>query len=98
MSLREGLDLVDELRLRRWARENYMPVELRDDEWHPVVLDEMSRRDAEAALQGDAVILPAGSSQRLRRDASVNPREGHPHFARMVHRAPTLAPHEMHYY
>ena len=40
-------DLVQELRLRRWARENYVPVELRDPTWHADVLDEMQRKDQE---------------------------------------------------
>ena len=40
-------DLIQELRLRRWARRNYVPVEQRGTGWHPVVLDEMSCRDAE---------------------------------------------------
>ena len=42
-----GTDLVQELRLRRWARENYVPVDLRDQTWHADVLDEMCRRDQE---------------------------------------------------
>ena len=42
------VNLIQELRLRLWARRNYVPAELRrDDEWHPLVLDEMRRRDAE---------------------------------------------------
>ena len=34
-------------RLRRWARENYVPASQRDMQWHPIVLDEMRRKDAE---------------------------------------------------
>jgi hypothetical protein len=41
------LDFIDELRLRRWARENYVPVAERDSAWHPIILDEMNRKDAE---------------------------------------------------
>ena len=42
------VSLIQELRLRQWARRNYVPAELRrDDEWHPLVLDEMRCRDAE---------------------------------------------------
>jgi hypothetical protein len=41
------LDLIEELRLRRWARRNYVPAEQRAGEWHPVVLDEMRAKDAE---------------------------------------------------
>ena len=43
------LDFIEELRLRRWARENYAPRPQRQLSWHPVVLDEMSRRDVEVA-------------------------------------------------
>lgn len=41
------LDFIEELRLRRWARENYVPASERQLSWHPVVLDEMHRKDAE---------------------------------------------------
>jgi hypothetical protein len=41
------IDLTRELRLRRWARENYVATEDRDAEWHPVVLHEMALIDEE---------------------------------------------------
>ncbi|MFN0196972.1 MAG: hypothetical protein ACKVT0_09505 [Planctomycetaceae bacterium] len=41
------IDLLKELRLRRWARENYVAINERKSSWHPLVLDEMCRRDAE---------------------------------------------------
>jgi len=41
------LDFIEELRLRRWARENYVPPNRRERSWHPVVHDEMTRRDTE---------------------------------------------------
>jgi hypothetical protein len=41
------IDLVEELRLRRWARANHVSPSDRDASWHTVILDEMSRRDAE---------------------------------------------------
>lgn len=41
------LDPVEEMRLRTWARRHYAPAEQRDAAWHPVVLDEMRRRDHE---------------------------------------------------
>ena len=41
------IDLIEELRLRRWARENYVPAEMRSLTWHPVVHEEMSRKDNE---------------------------------------------------
>ena len=41
----EELDFLEELRLRRWARENYVPQPQRDEAWHPVVHDEMRSKD-----------------------------------------------------
>jgi hypothetical protein len=41
------LDPVDELRLRRWAREHYAAAEDRDAGWHPIVLEEMEQKDRE---------------------------------------------------
>jgi hypothetical protein len=43
------MDLLKELRLRRWARENYVPESDRAASWDPIVLDEMRRRDEELA-------------------------------------------------
>ena len=42
-----SLDVVEEIRLRTWARQNYLPRELRDGDWHPVILEEMRRKDEE---------------------------------------------------
>jgi len=42
------IDLVEELRLRRWARMNFVPAAERSDAWHPVILDEMRVQDGEA--------------------------------------------------
>jgi hypothetical protein len=41
------VDPVEEMRLRTWARRNYAPQNRRDSEWHPIVLDEMLRKDRE---------------------------------------------------
>jgi hypothetical protein len=42
------IDPVEEMRLRTWARRNYQPHQQeRDTEWHPVILDEMRRKDSE---------------------------------------------------
>jgi hypothetical protein len=43
------VDFIEELRLRRWARENYVPSNERDTAWHPIILDEMGRKDGEYA-------------------------------------------------
>lgn len=45
-----ALDIVEELQLRRWARENYVPPEERTDDWHPVVHEEMQSKDAELII------------------------------------------------
>jgi hypothetical protein len=42
------LDIIEELRLRRWARQNYVSLEQRDSRWHPVILDEMDKKDLES--------------------------------------------------
>ena len=44
-----GLDVdpIEEIRLRTWARKNYTPAQQRDDTLHPIILDEMKRKDEE---------------------------------------------------
>ena len=45
-------DIMSELRLRMWARKNYIPAAERNDgDWHPAVVNEMHRRDLEVAAQ-----------------------------------------------
>jgi hypothetical protein len=46
-SVSEELDFIQELRLRRWARENYVPAGQREASWHPVVVDEMVKKELE---------------------------------------------------
>jgi hypothetical protein len=41
------LDFIEELRLRRWARENHVPRDQRKTSWHPVVHEEMEKKDRE---------------------------------------------------
>ena len=43
----DQIDLTEELRLRSWARMNYVIPEFRDPAWHPVLLDEMRQQDHE---------------------------------------------------
>lgn len=45
------MDVVRELRLRRWAREHYVPQDQRKPEWHPIVLDEMRLKDDELIIE-----------------------------------------------
>lgn len=49
------MNLLDELRLRRWARENYAPIDERSGDWDSVILDEMRRRDEELAFDSNLV-------------------------------------------
>jgi len=42
------VDPIEEIQLRTWARMNYAPAEERDEEMHPIILDEMVRKDREA--------------------------------------------------
>ena len=41
------IDMIEELRLRRWARENYVPRSQRQQSWHPIVHEEMRKKDRE---------------------------------------------------
>lgn len=45
--LKGPIDPVEEMQLRTWARTHYLPPTQRDTKWHPVILDEMSRKDQE---------------------------------------------------
>jgi hypothetical protein len=47
------LDLASELRLRRWARLNYVSPDRRPGTWHPIVLAEMRSRDTELAATAE---------------------------------------------
>lgn len=69
----EQLDFVAELRLRQWARRNFVSgSERTDSDWHPVVLDEMRRKDAELAGEaslrtviGAAGVVPLKRSRHM---------------------------------
>jgi hypothetical protein len=48
----EGLvDLIEEIRLRTWARQNYTEPKNRVSSWPSIVHDEMERRDRELERQ-----------------------------------------------
>ena len=51
------LDFIEEIRLRRWAREHYVAPEERDESWHPVVLDEMRMKDDDRGRTEDDLTL-----------------------------------------
>ncbi len=50
METNEGADVdaIEEIRLRTWARKNYASSTDREENWHPIILDEMGRKDQEA--------------------------------------------------
>jgi len=58
------LDFIEELRLRRWARENYVPPEKRSNNWHPIVNEEMEKKDYETITP----ILASPASYRWSRN------------------------------
>lgn len=45
--VKADLDFIEELRLRRWAREHFVPRGQRQTSWHPVVHEEMERKEVE---------------------------------------------------
>jgi hypothetical protein len=47
LEVEQDIDVIEEMRLRTWARQNYIPMDERDEELHPIVLDEMLRKDLE---------------------------------------------------
>ena len=89
----EPLDFVAELKLRQWARRNYVTPELRhDDDWHPIVLEEMRRRDGELAsieplqtIVTSTGIVPLEPSRHDRIDAAHETLRA-PHTGRPVSR------------
>jgi hypothetical protein len=46
-----GDDVISELRLRQWARRNYLPPEQRHSGLHPIARSEMEFRDQELAAE-----------------------------------------------
>lgn len=87
-----SLDLVEELRLRRWARENYVPSRQRDTGWHPVIQEEMARKEEEILAErvepvgGRYVPLPLESpGLHLRHDVRPPRFLGAPRHAEELH-------------
>ncbi|MFO0809580.1 MAG: hypothetical protein U0746_13230 [Gemmataceae bacterium] len=56
-SVLADLDLIEEVRLRRWARENFVPANQRNTTWHPIVLDEMDRKDGDMRAADVSLLL-----------------------------------------
>ncbi len=42
-----SVDLIEELRLRCWARKHYVTAEARQAVWHPIIHEEMQQIDFE---------------------------------------------------
>jgi hypothetical protein len=57
------LDFIEELRLRRWAREHYVPRSERKLSWHPVVQEEMAKKDLETS--DEALTIPAYACNKM---------------------------------
>lgn len=76
------VDIIKELRLRRWAREHYVSSAERSATWHPVVLEEMSRRDRE--------LNPRSASPVGSRFVPLAPRVLHVHNAHAALPAPNF--------
>jgi hypothetical protein len=92
------LDLIEELKLRRWARLNYLPPEERSQDLHPVVLNEMQLRDEEAG-QGVRHDVDGAAIVPLNPDG-VHPlhHPERPHFMEPhCRQSDRTAPVEMHY-
>ncbi len=53
------IDFIEELKLRRWARENYVPQPKRDRTWHPVIHDEMGRKDRDLRSETNSAPVAA---------------------------------------
>lgn len=84
------LDLTRELRLRRWARENFVAAEERDRNWHPVVHHEMQlieeereNRAADAIPKSRFVPLMPGEGRSVHGAQSVR----EPRISRALQRA-----------
>jgi hypothetical protein len=60
-SVLSELDFIEELRLRRWARENYVPRGQRETAWHPVVHEEMRQKDREAPDDATPIFVTSHS-------------------------------------
>ena len=51
------IDAIEELRLRRWAREHYVPASERPDHWHPLILNEMLTRGGPRLIESICKLL-----------------------------------------
>ncbi len=56
-SVLADIDFIEELRLRCWARENFVPANQRNTTWHPIVLEEMGRKDGDMSTADVSLLL-----------------------------------------
>ena len=56
-TFKADVDFIEELQLRRWARENYVPREVRNAAWHPIIHEEMTRKDRKASETAESFVL-----------------------------------------
>lgn len=84
------VDFIEELRLRRWARLHFTPIEQRKDEWHPIILDEMIRKDHDMQPVLEPVrstIVPVLDSRERRLDQPHGLPDMHIHHGSPVARS-----------
>lgn len=80
----DTMDMVQEMRLRRWARENFVSADDRSESWHQIVLDEMARIDSESTVHSEqsgllfgAESMTLGHQIAPAEDPALNTHEGH---------------------
>jgi len=66
-----AVDLIEELRLRRWARENYCYAQARRASWHPVIHDEMRRIDEDVLEDETAAVLAESDVDAAPGDSTI---------------------------
>lgn len=65
------VDLIEELRLRRWARENYCDAEARQASWHPLIHDEMRRCDSDGLPEKSPQVLENADATESPTDSTI---------------------------
>jgi hypothetical protein len=65
------IDLIEELRLRRWARENYCYWDARQPSWHPVIHDEMRRIDVDSLREEATSVFSDEDLDQIPGDSTI---------------------------
>ena len=62
------VDMIEEFRLRRWARENYAAADQRQSSWHSLIHEEMQQMEFEQLVPEEPVciarIVPLADDQQ----------------------------------